>query len=103
MKPFRSYGSCPNGCEPLIYTNGERVRNGVEQAMMPFTTCLPLPPVTWGLRTRCEPRCERQPRIVPPGFPGHTIKSVLHCECSKRCMVAWARPGHPVMSSRRIP
>ncbi len=54
---------------PLIYTSGERIRNGVEQAMMPITTCLPLPPVTWGSRTRCEPRRERRVGIVPPGDP----------------------------------
>jgi len=34
------------GCEPLIYTSGERIRNEVEQAIMPFTTYLPLPPPT---------------------------------------------------------
>ena len=37
----------------------ERIGNGVEQAMMPITARLPLPPVTWGLRTRCEQRRER--------------------------------------------
>jgi hypothetical protein len=61
------------GCEPLIYTSGERLRNGVEKAMMPITACLPLPPVTWGLRTRCEQRCERYLRIVPPGLLGFTV------------------------------
>ncbi len=65
-------------------------RNGVEQAMTPIIACLPLPPVTWGSRTRCEPRCERHLRIVPPGFPGHTVKIVPHCECFKRCTVARA-------------
>ncbi|MGB3717160.1 MAG: metallophosphoesterase family protein [Candidatus Promineifilaceae bacterium] len=103
IRPQESRGFCLQGCEPLIYTSGERIRNGVEQAMMPFTTCLPLPPVTWGLRTRCELRCERHLGIVPPGFPGHTVKSVPHCECSKRCTAAWARSGYPVMSSRRNP
>jgi hypothetical protein len=93
----------PHGCEPLIYTSGERLRIGVEQAMMPITACLPLPPVTWGLRTRCEQRRERHLRIVPPGLLGFTVESVPHCECSKRFTAAWVRPGHPVMSSRRFP
>ena len=85
----------------ILVGNGYGMR--VEQAMMPITTRLPLPPVTWGLRTRCELRCERRLRIVPPGLSGNTVKSVPHCECSKRFTVAWARLGHPVMSSRRIP
>jgi hypothetical protein len=41
-------------------------------------------------------RDEHLAGIVPAAFPSHTVKSVSHCECSKKFTAAWAWSGHPV-------